>query len=304
MLAIINDILDFSKIEAGKVQLASEDFSLACLINEAWALIGERLKAKGLAQKTLCKDPGLILCGDKTRIEQARVNFMGNAVKFTEKGGVTLSCQVVEETAANYLMRFEVTDTGIGMTQAQQVRVFNAFEQADSSTSRKYQGTGLGLAITRRIAELMGGETGVRSEPGLGSTFWFTCRLAKGQKARPAPAPVSEAAEVVLARDYRGRRVLVADDEPVNREIIGYLLTEVGFEVDMAVNGKEVLRKVQQAHLIIIALTANAFDDDRVRCLAAGMNDFIAKPFNPASTFEKLLRWLGGARSPALQGIG
>ncbi|HEX5311993.1 response regulator [Aquabacterium sp.] len=322
LLAIIDDILDFSKIEAGKVQLADHDFLLSDLVTDAWTLMGERANAKGLEQKTLCAHPGLALRGDKTRIEQALVNFLGNAVKFTEKGSVTLSCHIEEETDAGYLMRFEVADTGIGMTQEQQERVFDAFEQADSTTSRKYQGTGLGLAITRRIAQLMEGETGVRSSPGAGSTFWFTCRLGKGHIAQPVPDPIAEAAEVVLARDFRGRRILVADDEPINREIMVCLLEDVGLEVDMATNGKDVLQKVEQSpydivlmdmqmpeldglgatqalralpgqdRLIIMALTANAFDDDRARCLAAGMDDFIAKPFHPPVLFEKLLRAL------------
>lgn len=323
LLAIINDILDFSKIEAGKVQLAVDDFVLGDLIRDTWTLIGERARAKGLKQQTACGQPGLVLRGDKLRIEQALVNFLGNAVKFTDQGSVTLSCRIEDESETGYLMRFEVADTGIGMTAEQQSRVFDAFEQADSSTSRKYQGTGLGLAITKRIAQLMGGETGVNSTPGQGSIFWFTCRLEKGLGAKPAPPPVTEAAEVVLARDYRGRRVLVVDDEPLNREIIGALLESIGLETDMATDGRDALMKIQRTtydivlmdmqmptldglgatrelrampgleRLIIIALTANAFDDDRARCLAAGMNDFIAKPFSPGNVFAKLLKWLG-----------
>ncbi|HEY9191879.1 MAG TPA: response regulator [Methyloversatilis sp.] len=323
LLAIINDILDFSKIEAGKIQLASEDFLLADLVRETWALIGDRARSKALDVNTVCDHPDLILRGDKTRLEQALVNFLGNAVKFTEAGSLTLSCRVEEETAAGYLMRFEVADTGIGMTPEQQERVFEAFEQADSSTSRRYQGTGLGLTITKRIAQLMGGETGVRSTLGQGSAFWLTCRLDKGQKAMPAPTPVAEAAESILARDYRGRKILVVDDEPINREVIGIILEDVGLQVDSAGNGEEALMKVRHADydivlmdmqmpvmdglratgelralpgrdgLVIIALTANAFADDREKCLTAGMNDFIAKPFEPGNVFEKLLHWFG-----------
>ncbi|MGY6217614.1 response regulator [Methylolobus aquaticus] len=323
LLAIINDILEFSKIEAGKIELASEDFLLADLVRDTWILIGERVKAKGLEQKTICDHPGLILRGDKTRLAQALVNFLSNAIKFTDAGSVTLSCRVEEEKATGYLMHFEVTDTGIGMTDEQQQRIFDAFEQADSSTSRKYQGTGLGLAITQRLAQLMGGGTGVMSTPGRGSTFWFTCRLGKGQEARPALAPVAEAAEMILTRDYQGRKILVVDDEPINREVVGYMLEDVGLAVEMAEDGTEALSRVRQAdydivlmdmqmpeldglgatrelrampgreRLVIIAMTANAFDDDRIRCLAAGMNDFIAKPFKPEIVFEKVLHWLG-----------
>ena len=207
------------------------------------------------------------------------------------------------------------------MTQEQQERVFDAFEQADSSTSRKYQGTGLGLTITRRIAQLMGGDTGVTSALGQGSTFWLTCRLGKGLKAMPATARVTEAAESILARDYRGRKILVVDDEPINREVIGIILEDAGLEVDVAENGEEAVMKVRQSDydivlmdmqmpvmdglrataelralpgkeaLVIIALTANAFSDDREKCLAAGMNDFIAKPIEPRNVFEKLLLW-------------
>jgi hypothetical protein len=323
LLAIINDILDFSKIEAGKIQLASDDFLLGDLISDTWSLVEERAKAKGLEQRTVCSHAKLFLRGDKTRLEQALVNFLGNAVKFTEKGSLALACRIEEETETGYLIRFEVTDTGIGMNHEQQQRVFNAFEQADSSTNRKYQGTGLGLAITKRIAQVMGGETGVTSSPGQGSTFWLTCRLGKGQEPKPTLSDIGEAAEMILARDYQGRKILVVDDEPINRQVVSYILEEVGLEVDMAEDGKDALTKIQQAYydivlmdmqmpeldglhatrelrtrlglenLVIIAMTANAFDDDRVRCTAAGMNDFIAKPFKPESLFEKLVQWLG-----------
>ena len=328
LLAIIDDILDFSKIEAGKIQLASDDFSLGELVHDAWSLMGERLHAKGLESKTDCNRLGLILRGDKTRLKQALVNYLGNAVKFTDTGSITLACRIENETETDCLLRFEVRDTGIGMTEEQQARIFNAFEQADGSTSRKYKGTGLGLTITQRIVQLMGGETGVTSSPGAGSTFWLTCRLGKG-RAKPS-APVTETAEAILRREYRGRKVLVVEDEPLNREVIGDMLEELGLVVDAAINGNEALIKVRQAHydivlmdmqmpeldgldatrklrampdgqdLAIIALTANAFDDDRERCLAAGMNDFIAKPFKPEKVFGKLVRWLGKPSADAL----
>ena len=328
LLAIIDDILDFSKIEAGKIQLASDDFSLGELVHDAWSLMGERLHAKGLESKTDCNRLGLILRGDKTRLKQALVNYLGNAVKFTDTGSITLACRIENETDTDCLLRFEVRDTGIGMTEEQQARIFNAFEQADGSTSRKYKGTGLGLTITQRIVQLMGGETGVTSSPGAGSTFWLTCRLGKG-RAKPS-ARVTETAEAILRREYRGRKVLVVEDEPLNREVIGDMLEELGLVVDAAINGNEALIKVRQAHydivlmdmqmpeldgldatrklrampdgqdLAIIALTANAFDDDRERCLAAGMNDFIAKPFKPEKVFGKLVRWLGKPSADAL----
>lgn len=325
LLAIINDILDFSKIEAGKIHLATDDFLLADLIRDAWTLIGERARDKGLEQKTACCQTDLVVRGDKIRLQQAIVNFLGNAVKFTEKGSVTLSCRIEEETETDCLIRFEVTDTGIGMTDEQKERVFNPFEQADSSASRKYQGTGLGLSITKQLVQLMGGKTGVTSTHGQGSTFWLTCRLSKGQEAKPPPSLVTESSEVILARDFHERKILVVDDEPINRMVAGYMLEDVGLTVDMAEDGKEALTKVRQAdydivlmdmqmpeldgldttrelralpgleNLVIIAMTANAFDDDRVKCLDAGMNDFIAKPFKPENVFDKLVHWLGTA---------
>ena len=322
LLAIIDDILDFSKIEAGKIQLATDEFRLAELVQDAWTLIGDRVKAKGLELKTVCNCPNRFnLRGDKTRLKQALVNFLGNAVKFTERGRITLACSIDEESETDCLMRFEVTDTGIGMTEEQKARVFNAFEQADGSTSRKYQGTGLGLSITKRIAQLMGGETGVTSSPGQGSTFWLTCRLGKAPESEAGAPLAPEAAEQILTRDYRSRKILIVEDEPLNREVIGDMLEDVGLCIDVAGNGNEALLKVRQAHydivlmdmqmpeldgldatrklrampdlqhLVVIALTANAFDDDRERCLAAGMNDFIAKPFKPEKVFDKLLRW-------------
>ena len=322
LLAIINDILDFSKIEAGKVELAREEFHLHKLLADAVSVVEDRANAKSLELRTDGAAPDLVLRGDKTRLQQALINFLGNAVKFTDNGRITLRCQKVQEWDDGYLLRFEVSDTGIGMTEEQQARVFQAFEQADSSTSRKYQGTGLGLTITRRLAQLMGGETGLHSTLGVGSTFWMTCRLEKGNQAAPAPVAKSESAELVLRRDFGGRRVLVVDDEPINREVMGFILEESGLKVDMASNGMEAMAMVQQSRydlvlmdmqmpvldglqatqqihalpglqdLTIIAVTANAFDDDRVRCLAAGMRDFIAKPYEPEVVFEKLVHWL------------
>ena len=321
LLAVINDILDFSRIEAGKIQLSPVDFRLETLIRDTWTLVGERARDKGLEQVSACSEPGLRVRGDKTRLEQALLNFLGNAVKFTEQGRVTLRCLVLEETPTDYLLRFEVSDTGVGMTDEQQARIFNAFEQADSSASRRYQGTGLGLAITRSIVHAMGGETGVNSAPGQGSTFWLTCRLGKAEEVAAESHEERESAEAILARDYSGRKVLVVDDEPVNREIVRLMLEGAGLAVDMAGNGREAVMKVAQAdydlvlmdmqmpeldgpgatreirslpgrgHPPIIAVTANAFDDDRIRCVAAGMDDFLSKPFKPEGLYETLLQW-------------
>jgi len=328
LLAVINDILDFSKIEAGKVQLASQDFLLQDLVRDTLAVVEERAQAKSLTLRAACQAEGLVLRGDKTRLEQALLNFLGNAIKFTEQGSITLRCAVAQATDAGYAMRFEVADTGIGMTAEQQARVFLAFEQGDSSTSRKYQGTGLGLTITRRIAQRMGGDAGVVSTLGAGSTFWFTCLLQKGHAPAPAPTPFAEPAEAILQREHQGRRVLVVDDDTFNQEVIGFMLQDVGLVVDTAHDGAQAIEKIQNSHydivmmdmqmpvldglaatqrlrampatreLVIIALTANAFEDDRSRCLAAGMNDFITKPFVPQRVFEKLVHWFNNRQGP------
>jgi signal transduction histidine kinase/ActR/RegA family two-component response regulator len=323
LLTVINDILDYSKIEAGKVELAESDFLLDDLIQEAWTIIGNRAQSRGLGQMTDCDVSGLVLRGDKGRLQQALINYLGNAVKFTEQGCVTLRCRLLEETKAGYLLRFEVSDTGIGMSEEQKARVFEAFEQADGTITRKYQGSGLGLAITRRIAHLMGGEVGVASIPGQGSTFWLTARLGRGIGTSPElPAQAAPSAETLLRQDFRGRRVLVVEDDAINQTLIACLLEEVGLIAEMASNGQEALAKVAQTDyelilmdvqmptldgleatrrirslpgkgdVVIIAMTANSFSDDHANCLAAGMDDFVAKPYEPDVVFETLLRWL------------
>jgi CheY-like chemotaxis protein len=235
---------------------------------------------------------------------------------------VTLRASKQEETADSVLVRVEVQDTGIGIAAETLPRLFGAFEQADNSTTRKYGGTGLGLAITRRLAGLMGGEAGVESKQGMGSTFWFTARLKKGKAlVENQPAPRVDA-ESLLQQNFSGKRMLVVDDEPVNCEIARMLLDDAGMQVDIAadgaiavamargadyvailmdmqmpnLNGLDATRQIREipGHLQtpIIAMTANAFAEDRTRCLDAGMNDFLIKPFEPDALFATVLRAL------------
>ena len=320
LLETINAVLDLSKIEVGKFTLEVGPISIGNVVSNIESIVGERARNNGLKFNTQVPRFNFGLRGDSTRLQQALLNYVGNAIKFTETGSVTVSVECLEETDHDALVRFSVTDTGIGITAEALDRLFLCFEQADNSTTRKYGGTGLGLAITRQLARLMGGDAGAESNLGTGSTFWFTANLPKESQQAVVEVVLSEPAENVLRRDYAGTRILLVEDEPINQEVTTFMLEHVGLTVDVAEDGIEAVERAQRgkyqlilmdmqmprldgldatrrirvipgyANLPIIAMTANAFAEDRERCMEAGMSDFITKPLPAPELYKALLR--------------
>jgi len=329
LLSVINDILDISQIESDRLTLEQKNFSLSQVLDETFQMQEIPAQAKGLSMTSEIA-PAIppLLNGDVMRLKQILINFTGNAIKFSESGLITVRAQAIEEDNHSLLLRIEVTDQGIGISPEQQARLFHPFTQVDGSMNRKYGGTGLGLIISKRIALLMGGDAGVISEEGQGSTFWFTAKLKKMGERREANRLELvenvdvEDSETVIKQRYHGHHILVVDDEPVNREIAQVLLEGADLAVDTAedgaeavtlarntiytailmdmqmpnVNGVEATLQIRQLpgyqQTPIIAMTANAFAEDRARCIEAGMNDCLIKPFDPDMLFAVLIKHL------------
>ena len=323
LLDIIHDVLSLSQIEAGRMNLEAKPLDLAALCRGVLEVMADEAQRKGLALRHEFGDLPPILLGDAVRLRQSLLNYLGNAVKFTESGSINLRCHEVSRSEAGHLIRFEVIDSGPGLTAEAQAQLFQPFHQVDNSSTRAHGGTGLGLVITRRLAQLMGGDAGCDSTPGVGSRFWFTAFLSAGEVASPGGAgSVDDSADELLRHHFAGRNVLLAEDNWVNREVIVELLEDRLLVVDVVEDGAAAVERVgerdydlvlmdvqmpemdgleatrrirampQHAALPIIALTANAFAEDRQACLAAGMSDYLAKPVMPQQLFNCLLHWL------------
>ena len=312
LLAIIDDILDLSKIEAGKLALEEMPVSLDLIVSNVVSMIDAKAQAKHLKIQSQVDVVGERFMGDTTRIQQSLLNYVSNAVKFTEAGSVAINVKLLEDLPNEALVKFEVLDTGIGVSEEAKGRLFEAFEQADNSNTRRYGGTGLGLAITKKLAHRMGGDTGVESTLGEGSKFWFTVRLKKRQSFAAELAEKETRIANHAPRQWRGLKALLVEDDEINLELGKIYLEELGISVDSAedgvqavklassnrydlifmdmrmpnMDGLEATRKIRGIQHCkdtpIIAMTANAYVEDKDKCIEAGMNDFLSKPVQAA----------------------
>ena len=334
LLGVINDILDMSKIESGKFELSKVEFDFENMLQSIVNVFNFRMDERQ-QELSLDIDEAIphILIGDEQRLAQVVTNLLSNAAKFTpENGSISVRTQLLGEENGVYTIRTEVSDTGIGISPEQQTILFQSFQQAESSTSRKFGGTGLGLVISKNIVEMMGGEIWIESELGKGSTFLFTVQLTKGEGERPEVSAQVEVMHDDQAHIFTGRSLLLAEDVEINREIVIALLEPTEIVVDCAVNGKEAVRffsenpgrydvilmdmqmpemdgleatrlirdlEVSNARTVpIIAMTANVFKEDIERCFAAGMNDHVGKPLDFDIVLDKLRYYLKGANEP------
>ncbi len=327
LLYIINDILDFSKIEAGRLELEQITFDIQELLESIYDLFSNKASEKGLTLTSrISPDVPRIMYGDPVRLRQILINLIGNAIKFTERGSVNLIVDLEQADRQRCALRFEVRDTGIGLTEEQQQGIFDAFAQADSSTTRKFGGTGLGLAISKRLVTLMEGEIGVESAVGVGTSFWFTVWLRYPENQEQALAEYLKARETVVGCTYHFRcRILVAEDNATNQIVVRGMLEHLGCTVDIAANGREAVgmargnsydlilmdcqmpemdgytataeirrfeREQGRVATPIIALTAHVMSGDREHCLQAGMDDYLGKPLQQEQLQEMLYKWL------------
>ncbi|QEP44302.1 response regulator [Ectothiorhodospiraceae bacterium BW-2] len=323
LLAIINDILDFSKIEAGRLTIEEIEFDLNALIDEISSTLRHKANEKGLTFNAPSKSAPNYFLGDPGRIRQILTNLIGNAIKFTSQGSVTIDYRIEQHTPTQVRIRFSISDSGIGLTKEQQAQLFQRFTQADGSTTRKYGGTGLGLSISKQLVLLMGGNIGVESQPNVGSTFWFTIALKQVLRAPPPPPAVSP--PIAEVRACLKGDVLVVEDNLVNQMVARGILETLGLTVEIAENGAEALEKLSQTpfdlvfmdcqmpimdgyqataairspsssvlnhEIVVIAMTANAMEGDRDKSLRAGMNDHLNKPVSAADIQQILTLWL------------
>jgi signal transduction histidine kinase/DNA-binding NarL/FixJ family response regulator len=327
LMSVVNDILDFSKIEAGKMELREENCRVRALVDEVTELFAARAELRGVRiEAKVDADVPSQVEADTERVRQVLSNLVGNAVKFTERGSIAVHASVEEYKGQLLQLRFEVTDTGIGIDAAAQSKLFEAFSQVDGSLTRKHGGTGLGLAISKQLVALMKGRMGVTSAPGAGSTFWFVLPLRRLESAASLMLPAELCAPLAppppSSKAGATRTILVAEDNPINQEVIREVLSELGYEAHIVTNGLEALtalerqaypvvlmdcqmpeldgygaareirrREPDSRHIPLIAVTAHAFEGEREKALSAGMDDYVTKPINAHVLAEVIERW-------------